>query len=262
MRVNRIFIFPIKSLDGVELEEVRVTEGGTLEGDRRYAIFDIEGKFVNGKREPRLLPLRCTYSEDLQEVSILPLEHSRREYFVLREAVLFNRWLSEYLGFPVELRCNRIQGFPDDLEAYGPTITSEESLYEVTQWFPPLTVEEVRRRFRTNIELGAAGAFEEDRLFGAPEERRPFQIGGVSFLGHNPCQRCTVPSRDPDTSEALPGFQKKFMWLRSQRLNAYSDRRRFNHYYRFAVNTSLPLSEAGKIIHLADPVRLEPGINF
>ncbi len=256
MQVNRLFIFPIKSLDSVELESVRITEGGTLEGDRRYAILDREGKFVNGKRDPRLIPLRSTYDENFREVRIMPPGHSRPEHFCLEEPSLFNRWMSEYLGFHVELHSNRVQGFPDDLEAYGPTIVSEQSLYEIAQWFPPLTVEDTRRRFRANIELRATDAFEEDRLFGGPEERIGFCLGDIAFLGHNPCQRCAVPSRDLDTGEVLPGFQKRFMEFRKQRLNAYSDPRRFNHYYRFAVNTSIPLSETGKIIRLADPIRL------
>jgi uncharacterized protein YcbX len=50
MRLGRILIFPIKSLDGIQLDEVTITKGGILENDRIYAIFDEEGRVVNGKR--------------------------------------------------------------------------------------------------------------------------------------------------------------------------------------------------------------------
>jgi hypothetical protein len=46
------------------------------------------------------------------------------------------------------------------------------------------------------------------------------------------------------------------MELRKQHLPAWADVRRFNHYYRFAVNTSIGKSEAGKIIRLGDPLYL------
>jgi hypothetical protein len=101
-------------------------------------------------------------------------------------------------------------------------------------------------------------AFEEDRLFAGPDELRPFSIGAVQFHGHNPCQRCVVPTRDPDTAAAIPNFQKTFMELRRQHLPPWADARRFNHYYRFAVNTSVAKSEAGKVIRVGDPVCLIP----
>jgi hypothetical protein len=114
----------------------------------------------------------------------------------------------------------------------------------------------VRRRFRTNLEIDDADAFAEDSLFGGPDELRPFSIGAVQFQGHNPCQRCVVPTRDPDTAAPLPNFQKTFMELRKQHLPVWADARRFNHYYRFAVNTSVGKSEAGKIIRVGDPLCL------
>ena len=70
IRVGRIEIFPIKSLDGISLEESGVTAGGILENDRVYAIVDEEGAFVNGKRTPRVHDLRCEFAPSLKEVSV------------------------------------------------------------------------------------------------------------------------------------------------------------------------------------------------
>jgi uncharacterized protein len=78
------------------------------------------------------------------------------------------------------------------------------------------------------------------------------RLGGVTFLGHNPCQRCVVPPRDPDTGEVIHGFQKSFAQLRQRHLPAWADVRRFNHYYRLAVNTSIPAAEAGKRLRIGD----------
>jgi hypothetical protein len=48
------------------------------------------------------------------------------------------------------------------------------------------------------------------------------------------------------------------MELRRQHLPAWADARRFNHYYRFAVNTSIGKSEADKVIRVGDPVGVAP----
>jgi uncharacterized protein YcbX len=117
-----------------------------------------------------------------------------------------------------------------------------------------LTLESLRRRFRTNLELTGDAPFCEDRLFGAPGELKPFQIGAVKFFGHNPCQRCVVPTRDPDSGRAVTDFQKKFMELRKKFLPEWANAQRFNHFYRFAVNTSIPPTETGKSLRVGDAV--------
>jgi len=59
VRLGRIEIFPIKSLDGVRLQEATINAGGILDNDRVYAIFDDNGLVVNGKRTARIHQLRC-----------------------------------------------------------------------------------------------------------------------------------------------------------------------------------------------------------
>jgi hypothetical protein len=156
----------------------------------------------------------------------------------------------------VTLRRETQKGFPDDRTAFGPTVVGEASLRAIQEWYPGLELESLRRRFRTNLELTGGVPFEEDRLFGAPDELKPFQLGPVHFLGHNPCQRCVVPSRDPDSGDAVPEFQKKFAHLRGQQLPPWANSQRFNHFYRFAVNTSIPPAEAGKCLRVGDVLSL------
>ncbi|HTQ50314.1 MAG TPA: MOSC N-terminal beta barrel domain-containing protein [Candidatus Acidoferrales bacterium] len=251
MQLGRITIFPIKSLDGVPVETARITGGGILENDRIYAIYDMEGKVVNGKRTPRVQELRCEFNAQITEVR---LWHGgkRPVQFPLDDPLPIGEWLGHFFGFPVGLRHESQKGFPDDHTAFGPTIVSEASLRQVQGWFPEMTLESVRRRFRTNLELSEGEPFCEDRLYGAADELKPFQIGVVKFFGHNPCQRCVVPTRDPDTAQAVADFQKKFMQLRREHLPAWANPQRFNHFYRFAVNTSLPPTETGKPVRVGD----------
>jgi uncharacterized protein YcbX len=256
MLLSRIDLYPIKSLDGVSVAEVCISGGGTLENDRIYAIVDHAGAYVNGKRNGRIHLLRTTFSDSYQEASFWVNGDGRKEDFVLREPGRLNRWLSDFFGFGVKLIFAPWNGFPDDSVASGPTIASEASLQEVAHWFPELNLESVRRRFRTNLELGGVVPFWEDHLFGPANELKPFRIGNITFFGHNPCQRCVVPSRDPESAQSVPGFQRTFMALRKKRLPPWASEERFNHFYRFAVNTSLPPSEQGKYLRVGDTICL------
>jgi len=252
--LGKIVIFPIKSLDGLPVEQARITPGGILENDRIYAIFDKDDRVVNGKRTARVHELRSEFDPQVKEVRLWQSGEASPQQFNFDEPGHMEKWLGEFFGFPVTLRREAQKGFPDDHTAFGPTITSEASLVEIQTWFPELTVESLRRRFRANLELIGGRPFGEDQLFGAPNELKPFQIGAVKFLGHNPCQRCVVPTRDPDSGKGVTDFQKKFMEMRKKFLPEWSNAQRFNHFYRFAVNTSIPPDEAGKPLRAGDAV--------
>ena len=256
MLLSRIVVYPVKSLDGVAVTESRITPGGILEFDRIHAIVDEKGAYVNGKRTPRIHLLRSTFDESFREICLWQNGDSARQSFSLAEPARLNNWLSEFFGFGVKLTSEATSGFPDDRKAFGPTVTSEASLRTVTEWFPEIDLENARRRFRTNLEISGVEPFWEDNLFGAADELKPFQVGEVQFLGHNPCQRCVVPTRDPERSESLPNFQKSFMEFRRKNLPPWSNAARFNHYYRFAVNTSVPVTEAGKTLRVGDAIAL------
>ncbi|HTR40617.1 MAG TPA: MOSC N-terminal beta barrel domain-containing protein [Pseudomonadales bacterium] len=253
MQLGRIFIFPIKSLDGVSVDSAKFTAGGILENDRVFAIYDAEGKVVNGKRTARVHDLRSQFDPQIREVRLWQKDESPAQ-FQLDNPAPMEKWLGNFFGFPVVMRRETEKGFPDDREAFGPTIVSEASLRAVQDWYPGLALESVRRRFRTNLELIGTEAFGEDRLFGAAGELKPFHIGEVKFLGHNPCQRCVVPTRDPDSGQGVANFQKTFMEQRKNLLPEWSNATRFNHFYRFAINTSVPPSEAGKKISVGDGI--------
>ena len=256
MNLAKILIFPIKALDPHPVERTRINAGGILEQDRVFAIFDHEGKVVNGKRTARIQQVRCSFDEQVREIRLWHAAQPSPVQFPLDVRAGLERWLSDFLDLAVTVRHESEHGFPDDREAFGPTIVSTASLEMVRSWYPGLTLESMRRRFRSNLELQDGPAFCEDQLYGAAGTLKPFRIGPVAFHGHNPCQRCVVPTRDPDSAEARPDFQKEFMRRRKELLPEWADVSRFNHFYRFAVNTSMPASEAGKTLQVGDPVTL------
>lgn len=262
--LSRIFVYPIKSLDGVALTKAKVLKSGALEHDRELAIFDESGQFLNGKRNPKFHLLRTTFDFNSGTVC-LQVEGSEQiqVFHIDEERTGLEAWLSDYFGLQVQLQQNILTGFPDDTEASGPTVISTGTLETVASWFPGLEVDlnpatdEMRRRLRANIEIEGVPAFWEDQLFAEQQtEFVQFQVGSVLFEGINPCQRCVVPTRDSLIGKVYPEFQKIFLKKRKETLPEWAPLSRFNHFFRLSVNTRIPESEAGKILQVGDEVKI------
>jgi uncharacterized protein YcbX len=243
VNVHLIQLHPIKGLDAARVESARVLPSGALELDRRWAMVDTRGKFVNGKNRAEVHTVRARYDLTVREVTL-----NGQAFSLERQGPEIALWFSDLLGEPVTWQENPDVGFPDDLDSPGPTFVGSDATRQVAEWFG-LDVDEVRRRFRTNIEFEAGEPFWEDRLYGTT-----FHAGDVAVYAVNPCQRCVVPSRQTLTGAQDAGFQKRFAELRQAHLPAFAKRAGFSHFYRFAVNTCIAPSEAGKSIRVGDRV--------
>ena len=302
--LDRITIYPVKSLDGVDVAEARVLPSGALEHDRRWQLTDMEGRVLNAKRSPLFHAIRAEFDlADVAEsgdagVGGVPRLGANVITLAIDPAAIAARgipgverlaglaadtfplvpgpdgpcaWLAEAFGQPVLLVERVDGGFPDDREAAGPTVISKATLVEVARWFR-LDVDECRRRFRANLELGGCDAFWEDSLASParpelqpsllalpadltadpyadlpPPEPRAFAIGEVRFQATNVCRRCVVPSRDSRTGAVTEQFRDVFETWRGHTLPAGVDAAGWSHLYRLGVNTT-PVVAAGQCL--------------
>jgi uncharacterized protein YcbX len=259
-RLANIRLHPIKSLDPVHVSEARIGPAGSLEHDRAWALYSVDGQWVNGKRTAAVHLIRAAYAPDLSSVT-LSVPGDRRKiptktFAFPADTAGAAKWFSEFFEQTILVRHSK-EGFPDDTVANGPTIISTASLQAACDIFPGMTLESARQRFRTTLEIDGVLAFWEDQLFG--EEQRSsvrFRIGDVNFEGSNPCARCPVPPRDPQTGEIIPGFQKMFSDYRRSHIPSLTPEARFDHYYRMATNTRVASTESGKLLRVNDPLVL------
>ena len=242
--VREIRLYPVKGLDPAITAEARLLPSGALEWDRRFAMVDARGRFVNGKNFAASHRIRAAF--DLTGGGEVTLDGET--FSLTRQGAGIAAWVSGRLGEPLEWREDTAMGFPDDTDSPGPTLVSEASLDAVAAWFA-LDAGQVRRRFRANIEIAGLPAFAEDRWYGSS-----IRVGGMAVSVVNPCARCVVPSRNALTGEQDAGFQKRFAELRKQHLPAWADAARFDHFYRFTVNTRIAGGEAGRTIRVGDKV--------
>jgi uncharacterized protein YcbX len=210
---------------------------------------------INGKRSPTLQRIRAVFGDDVQSVE-LAAKGERQLFRLPDDANEIGRWLGTVFGVECRLIENRTGGFPDDDAAPGPTVISTPSLATVGTWFGGLPEDEVRRRFRANLEIAAPAAFWEDRLGAVGGAGQRFAVGPVVFCGATVCQRCPVPTRDSKTGEALAGFARQFAERREAELPEWAPRAQFDHYYRLAINTVLESIAEGATIRVGDEVRV------
>lgn len=242
-KISGLFLHPIKALDAVAVEAATVLASGALAHDRRWALFDARGRFVNGKNRAAIHAIRAQYELTRFEVSL-----EGKVFSLVKQAEELAAYLSDRLEEPIRIAENTDVGFPDDLDSPGPTCVSRASLVEVARWFG-FSLDEARARFRTNLEVDGVEPFWEDQLYEAS-----LLAGDVKIAAVNPCQRCVVPSRHPTSGDVTPLFQKRFAEWREASFPQAGRREPFNHYYRFAVNTRIAPHQAGKTLRLGDEV--------
>jgi uncharacterized protein YcbX len=222
MKVSKLFIYPIKSMQGIELKSSEVEIKG-LKWDRRWVLVDENYIFLTqrtcvplGNFAVKLSSdgLTVTHHPDGSEIFIPFATYDLRDENVKiwDDTVLtkvyndeINNWFSEkiqqkvYLCFqpdnslrPVDPRfmVNEIENTSMS-DGYPVLILSTETL-EFLNSKAGIAFEV--ERFRPNILIEGGEAHSEDNL-------RKFGINNVSFFGVKPCARCVFTTIDPKTLE-------------------------------------------------------------
>ncbi|WP_435074612.1 MOSC domain-containing protein [Halorubrum sp. HHNYT27] len=281
-RIADLVAYPLKSNDGVGLDCAEIGPTGALRGDRTYALVEAgvdpdeasvgaNGGYVNGKSEPALHRLRASYEladpADATPTAVTLTRPGRPEtgaaadehrFALPEDGDALAAWVGDYLGYDVDLVREPDGGLPDDRVAHGPTVVSRATLETVAGWFDAVAdATEMRRRLRPNVVVDDCPAFWEDRLFADRGEAVRFSAGGAELLGVNPCQRCVVPSRHPETGDELDGFRETFIKNRRATLPDWTESDRFDHDFRLMVNTVVPEAEWGARLAVGDRVTVE-----
>src|SRR5580693_2172518 len=144
-RLALIQLHPIKALDAVLVDESRIGPGGGLEFDRVWALYSVDGQWVNGKRTTAIHAIRAAYARDLSSVTFSVPADSRKipvkTFAFPGDTDAAAQWFSYFFAQPVTVRYSP-EGFPDDSIANGPTIVSTASLHAVCELFPRMPVHE------------------------------------------------------------------------------------------------------------------------
>jgi hypothetical protein len=261
-RIERLRIYPVKALDAHPVDEMQITDAGTPAGDREYAMCDpavdrfddpetITRHAFNGKQTDRVHSLDTAFDPGTRTLTVESPDRDAVAFDLPADTSEASAWLGDYLGMAVDLRHRSPPGFVDR-PGLGPSVVSTATLETVASWFDGMTVESARRRMRANVEVGGVPPFWEDRFVGP--DAPTFAAGGVEFVGAEPCARCVVPRRDPETGDPVPEFERRFVRRREETFPDWADEAAFPHYYTLMLITRVPDHARATTIRVGDEI--------
>ena len=190
--VTELHRWPVKSMAGQPVDALAVDRRGG-QGDRAHAVFDVHKgapRRLTAREAPRLLAWRATYDGRPGEAVLRAPDGATWAW----SDPGLPAALSADLGREVTLHSDPAlqQDLPDSL------------LVTVQATFDALSAELDTaldlRRFRPNVHVELdADPFAEEAW-----EGRRLRVGEAELELLHPCERCAIPTRDPDTQAKWP----------------------------------------------------------
>ena len=234
--ISRLFVYPVKSCAGVEVQEAILLDTG-LEFDRAWMVVDGQGQFLSQRELPRMALIRPQlkhYEMVLRAPGMLALhikldevEAPVRVRVWADEVAAYDmgaiaaQWFTDFLGttarlvrFDPEHKRISSREWTGETEApnqfsdgYALLLVSEASLDHFNGKLTDAGHAAVgMERFRPNIVLGYSGGsdlapHDEDRL---DMLSIATDQGAVQLLPVKPCPRCPIPNIDPQSATSSP----------------------------------------------------------
>ncbi len=253
-RIQRLFVYPIKSCAGVELGEAVLTETG-LDLDRAWMVVDAQGEFVTQRELPRMALIRPqlkVHEVVLRAPGMLALHlqidavEEPAQVRIWSDLIsaydmgpIAAQWFSDFLGRPLRL----VRFDPEHRRLSSRQWTDGvDALNQFSDGFPLLVLSQASldlfneklsssghapvgmERFRPNLVLSGLHAHDEDRV-------ALLEISAavpVLLKPVKPCSRCPIPDIDPGTAEIDPAV--------GGTLRSYRSNERLNGAVSFGMN--------------------------
>ena len=267
MTLKNIFIYPVKSMGGIELEAAKMQIHG-LEHDRRWILVNSKGKFVTQRNDAALTQIHTAITDEFlvlkkegQMDLQIPLVQSNTAIEEVKiwgdlsqgidEGSEVSKWFKSALGIDCKLykmapNAIRRSSVPfrkgekkvSFADSQPILITNETSLAELNS---RLETPVPMSRFRANFVVEAPKPFEEDNW-------KSYTVGTTKFKVTKACGRCNVINIDQVTGETS---KKK------EPFETLSTYRFFNKNVNFGMRCKLENdTEEAIIIRVGDKVEV------
>jgi len=261
IKLQDIYIYPIKSCAGIRVNRWPVTQKGLMY-DRQWMIIDQNGQFLSQRKLPQMALIQPTVLDQQLVLSAPEMEEIQFsiEKVDTSEVVIqaniwqdqcrvkpvsneLDQWLSEFL----KINCRLVYQDQNDIHQVDQHYAKPQDQVYFSDGFPFLIISEnsladlISRmpykismlRFRPNLVISGSPSFAEDHW-------QEIEIGEISFRLPKPCSRCPIPNIDPKTGKSSKETIKT--------LNQY---RRFNNQVYFGQNA---LHNVSGQLSIDDPV--------
>ncbi len=230
--IARLFVYPVKSCAGIEVQQALLTETG-LDLDRAWMVVDAQDMFLTQRSLPRLALIRPQLKSNEMVVrapGMLALHvaidavETPATVTVWHDTVpawdmgpVAAQWFTDFLGRPCRLvrfdpehrRLSSLEWtggveVPNQFaDGFPLLVTSEASLQDLNVRLAAGGHAAVgMERFRPNVVLAGVDAHDEDRV-----DMIHVEGDGTTDIHLQPvkhCARCPIPDIDPATAESHP----------------------------------------------------------
>lgn len=220
--LSGLYIYPIKSLGGISLQESEIVETG-LKYDRNWMLIDEKGTFVTQRKYFELAMLQVSIAGSTLTVTHKK-DHAKTISFSLEEStglripvsiwddestgqevsLAVNEWFSDYMQMSVRL----VQMPADARRLVDPRYAVQNEIVSFSDGYPCLLISQaslnglnerlaepvLMDRFRPNFVFTGGEPHIEDTFAN-------FDLGEIHFSAVKPCARCVLTTIDQQTGE-------------------------------------------------------------
>jgi len=273
--IARLFVYPVKSCAGIEVQEALLTETG-LDLDRAWMVVDADGMFLTQRSLPRMALVRPQLKSEelvLRAPGMLALHVAIDAVEAPATVTVWNdtvpawdlgavaaQWFSDFLGQPCRLvrfdpEYRRLSSMkwtggveaPNQFaDGFPVLVASEASMQELNERLEagghgPVGIE----RFRPNVVLGGVDAHDEDRVDLVRVEGEDGREGEIHLQPVKPCARCPIPDIDPATARSSPEV--------NDTLRTYRKDKRLDGAVTFGMN-AIVRQGAGQVLRVGQRI--------
>ncbi len=221
LTLSNIYFYPIKSLEGVELQTANIYDRG-IENDRRWMLVNEYGEYQSLKKVAELAKFQIRLSDEnmvlshpeaLDSIKVPFIIHQGEEMVVKImedhcKAIVasdnYDNWFSELLNSKTHL----VYMPEESKRMVNPKYAVNEEKVSFANNYPlmligqealddlnaKLDVPVEMERLRPNLVFTGGTPFEEDTFL-------DFDIGACNFRAVKPCPRCVVINVEPGTGQ-------------------------------------------------------------
>jgi len=273
--IARLFVYPVKSCAGIEVQEALLTETG-LDLDRAWMVVDADGMFLTQRSLPRMALVRPQLKSEelvLRAPGMLALHVAIDAVEAPATVTVWNdtvpawdlgavaaQWFTDFLGQPCRLvrfdpEYRRLSSMkwtggveaPNQFaDGFPVLVASEASMQELNTRLEagghaPVGIE----RFRPNVVLGGVDAHDEDRVDLVRVEGEDGSEGEIHLQPVKPCARCPIPDIDPATAQSSPEV--------NDTLRTYRKDKRLDGAVTFGMN-AIVRQGAGQVLRVGQRI--------
>lgn len=262
LQISELYIYPIKSLGGIKVNQALVTDRG-FEYDRRWMLIDEHNRFLSQREIAKMALLKVSILNDGLRVTNIADHTSITIPFVplakFIEVIIWDdtctaqlvnkeadKWFTDTLG----QKC-RLVYMPDSTERLtDPRYSPADSLTSFSDAYPFMIMGQASlddlnnrletpipiNRFRPGIVFTGGRPYQEDLM-----DR--FTINDIVFNGVKLCARCNIPTIDQNTASKGKEPLKTLATYRSKSNNIYLGQN--------LIHSGLGMLTVGDQLHIA-----------